>query len=71
MELSKGHGATLEAIFASPVRAGIVWATLKFCFGLVARKSAKGAGPEFGSLSTACARFFTGRTRRRRLTRVP
>lgn len=71
MELSRKHQATLEAIFATPARASIVWSDIESLFRACGAEISEGNGSRVGSLSTTFARFFTGRTRRRRPTRAP
>jgi hypothetical protein len=69
MQLTRKHQATLDAIFATPVHAGIVWSDIEALFRACGAEISEGSGS--GSPSMACARCFTGRIRRRRPTRAP
>jgi hypothetical protein len=44
MKLSRTHQATLEAIFATPVRAGIVWTEIEALFRACGAEISEGRG---------------------------
>lgn len=44
MDLSRKHRATLEAIFASPVRAGIAWTDIEALFRACGAEISEGSG---------------------------
>jgi hypothetical protein len=44
MKLSRAHQATLEAIFATPVRAGIVWSDIEALFRACGAQISEGSG---------------------------
>jgi hypothetical protein len=44
MELSRKHQATLEAIFAAPVRASIVWSDIEALFRACGAEISEGSG---------------------------
>ena len=44
MELSRKHQATLEAIFATPVRASIVWSDIEALFRACGAEISEGSG---------------------------
>ena len=44
MELSRKHRATLDAIFATPVRAGIVWSDIEALFRACGAEISEGSG---------------------------
>lgn len=44
MDLSRKHRATLEAIFATPVRAGIVWTDIEALFRACGAEVSEGSG---------------------------
>jgi hypothetical protein len=44
MELSRKHQATLEAIFASPVRASIAWSDIESLFRACGAEISEGSG---------------------------
>ncbi|MDC7788757.1 type II toxin-antitoxin system HicA family toxin [Rhodoplanes sp. TEM] len=44
MDLSRKHRATLEAIFASPVRSGIAWTDIEALFSACGAEIGEGSG---------------------------
>jgi hypothetical protein len=44
MELSRKHQATLDAIFATPVRASIVWSDIEALFRACGAEISEGSG---------------------------
>jgi hypothetical protein len=44
MKLSKRHQATLEAVFATPVRAGIAWRDIEALFAACGAEISEGEG---------------------------
>jgi hypothetical protein len=44
MKLSRTHQATLEAVFAAPVRAGIVWTDIEALFRACGAEISEGSG---------------------------
>ena len=71
MKLAGKHRTTLDAVFASPVRASIAWRDIEALFVACGAEISEGQGSRVRVARNGVRAVFTDRIRKRKPTRAP